>query len=491
MMIAAAIALVVGASGSRAQGERAVTDQAVRDFAQNFLQLQHDDGSFDVSSRVQAHLKAQIGMALAAQALHEPLYAAAAARDHAWVATYYLESDGGLSWDGTSDPFFFECHQHWFLIASHLIGASLGTESEEVARRRAVWAFLRRTNQAGQDFYLHNQAHYGPFFAYRCVDRDGRFMTQFPFKGSYEVGVALWSLAILKDAGEDEPVSVGDSLAIAAYLDYSVRQAILPPQELGFYQPGQQRWIRSILWHNPGWWGYEAPDWKYALHMEEGALEYEYRTGQDELESAIRGELQQLLSRVRPDGQILDFPDVFGTPVYEFGEALSVLGLATLTFCQRDPQLAQDCMLAGQRVADYALHTFWPQSSEEGAMLLGGLSRLLEAQDALNALADEAGEEPSGHAAGADQAVLRIAPTLTTGRVGVHWSLPVAAPATLSVFDVSGRQLTSVALSGAARSGDLAWDLRDRKGVSLPNGHYIMVIDTKFGRMTNGFVVAR
>jgi hypothetical protein len=203
--LAAALGLLASAARPAAADAQRLAEETVALFAAPFLEHQQYDGGYDVQPRVQTHLKAEIAMALVAEATHRPHYAESALRDHGYVIARHLEPDGGLNWDNPHAYHFFECHQHWFLIASHLIDDQLGTQPGAPEARLRVWRYLQQTNPSRQDFYLHNKTNHQAYFAYRCVDRDGRFMTQFPFKGSYEIGVALWSLTLLETSGQIDP----------------------------------------------------------------------------------------------------------------------------------------------------------------------------------------------------------------------------------------------------------------------------------------------
>jgi hypothetical protein len=480
-----AVLLTVGAPiGAVADDER-VTDAAIERFASPFLQSQLYDGGYDIFPKVQVHLKTEIAMALAAAATGDPRYGDSALRDHAWVIGHYLEPSGGLSWDGPLSPYFFECHQHWFLIASHLIGAVVDTLPETLEHRRAVWGFLQGHNPSGQDFYWHNLTHNNAFFAYRSVDRDGLFMTQLPFKGAYEIGVALSSLAILETTGELDPDGTrDDSLSIAIYLGRSVEQASLSPAQRGFYSPGDGRWVRSLLWHSPGWWGCDGPDWKYALHLEEGALEYQIATGQSTLDVPIRAMLQQLLDRVQPDGTLDGFPDPSGSVEYEYGEAMSVLGASVVAYAPYDPWLAEACLRAGERVSRHALFAFTPAATEDCAMLLGGLARVLIGQQSLTALSMDVTETASG-----SRTMLRVTPASADGPRRISWSRPAAGRADLFVADVTGRRLASLPMPAGGGSGGLDWVPRDDDGRGLASGRYFMVLETPQGRSSSGFTI--
>jgi hypothetical protein len=485
IFFATGIGLALGAPLRAAADDGRVTDETIERFAAPFLQGQLYDGSYDITAKVQVHLKTEIAMALAAAVTLDPRYGDSARRDHAWVIRYFLEPSGGLTWDGPQSEFFFECHQHWFLIASHLIGDVTDTLPATLENRRAVWTFLQRSNPSGQDFYWHNLTHNDAFFGYRCVDREGGFMTQYPFKGAYEVGVALWSLAILKATGEIDPDSTGDdSLSVSVYLSRSVEQAALSPSQRGFYAPAEGRWIRSLRWHNPGWYGCEEPDWKYALHLEEGALEYRISTGESVLDVPIRAMLQELLDRVQFDGTLADFPDAGGTVEYEYGEAMSVLGAAAVAFAPYDPLLAEASLRAGESVSRHALITFAPAATEDCAMLLGGLARILQGQQANVALTMDVTETGPARAA-----TLRIAPAAAAGPRRITWSGPETGRARLLVVDVTGRQLASLPVPGMG--GSLDWEPRDAQGRDLSAGRYFMILETPESRSSRGFTVLR
>jgi len=201
--------------------------------------------------------------------------------------------------------------------------------------------------------------------------------------------------------------------------------------------------------------------------------------------------LQQLLSRIQSDGTIAEFPDAYGTPEYEYGEALSVLGLAASTFADSDRWLALKCLQGGQRITEFVRAAFVPQSSEDGALLLAGLARVLKARDALAAFAMDAREVPETGLTNGERLTLQIVPSVVTGPVSVRWSLPSAATGVLRVLDVTGRQLKTVTLAEPAVAGSVAWDARGDDGHGLPGGRYYMVLDTPLGRQTQGFVLER
>jgi hypothetical protein len=489
------LALLPGtrAGGTPLDGPNQIPVEEVHRYAQPFVTQQLPNGSYHISIRVQAHEKAEIAMALAAEATQTPGYAESAWQDLQWVIAYRLEPGGGINWDGPDDDFFFECHQHWFLIASELIRRLIDTPEELKATQRGVWRFLTGANGAEADLYLHNQQTHGPFFAYRSVTRYGMLQTQAPFKGSYEVGTALWSLSMIQDLPwmETSPPAT-DGLRLSEYLHSSVMQAAQSPENLGWFDPVSGQWVRSLLWDNLGWSGWEAPDWKYALNLQEGALLYKIMTGGTELDEAIRRETDRILALVQPGGVITTVPDSYGTVEHEYGEALCVLGLSAQAFLQSDPIYAAECYYAGLTVAAHVTQVFPPQSSEDGSLLLRGLARVYEAQTAIGesvaALDEPDGSGPRyGHEAG-----LQIWPNPMSERTTVAFALPARSNGLLWISDLTGRQVAAFTVRAAdAGGGTFSWNGRDGRGRLLPGGAYRLVLDSERGRQAASVVIAR
>ncbi|MFN8547542.1 MAG: hypothetical protein U0527_06110 [Candidatus Eisenbacteria bacterium] len=428
--------------------------QVVREFARTFQKTQGLQGDYAVGLRVQSHLKTEMALATAAAALADPSLARSARRDLDWILHERFEPGGGFNWDGATNPNFFEVHQHWFLIASELIRQELGLSVEYQSEQRDAWYFLRGTNPAMADFYLDNQARHGAFFAYRDVQRSGLFQQQAPFKGSYEIGAALWSLALHRSSSWiDQP---GE---IASYLARLTAQASKSPYEFGWYAPAYGGWIRSLEWTGDHWEGFTQHDWKYALHMEEGALLYQILTGGEELAEATRGEVVSLLAHVEPRGEIAGMPDGFGSVIYEYGEALSVLALAVECYQYTEPELSAEALEKGRLVFDYVARTFPNYPSEDHAILLLGLARMFAA------LPDASG--PSGSPSllttlnlqpGLHPTSLLLSPNPTSGALRVEYRVENGAAARLAIIDVTGRVQFQEELPRAVGTGALWWD---------------------------------
>jgi hypothetical protein len=77
---------------------------------------------------------------------------------------------------------------------------------------------------------------------------------------------------------------------------------------------------------------------------------------------------------------------------------------------------------------------------------------------------------------------LAATPNLFRDRTIISWQLPGPGPATLTVFDVSGRAVRML-VSGTLPAGrhQAAWDARDADGAPVPSGTYICRLDTPRG----------
>jgi hypothetical protein len=478
---------------------RTLTIENLQRFAEPFLGNQGADGAYRLGPRVQRHLKAEIGMALTAQATGNVAYAESALRDLRWVIANRMEADGGLNWDGPENPYFFECHQHWFLLASELIQEVLGPDDGIRTAQAKVWQYLTANNPASADFYVDNQQHWGPFFAYRNVDRNGTFQNQAPFKGSYEVGAALWSLSLHRDSswletgtGKDGNRGVAPaplaSYAVSQYLNMLVEQVKLPVGSHGFGDPSGSLWVRSLLWSGHGWQGWEGHDWKYSLHMQEGALLYQILTGATDMEGIIRGETENLAVQVTQDGSIPSIPDAFGSANYEYGEALSALGLAAVAFRFGDPDLGNRSLEAAERVARYVVENLAANSDEDGAILLAGLARVYRAQFPDTTLTSGNEEIPTDLPSGS----LRVWPNPAHGSVSLGYLLPDLGPGRLRVIDATGRERASITLdAGRMNDGTLLWNPMDDAARPLPSGHYSIVMEVGGRRASQGLVILR
>jgi hypothetical protein len=498
LILIVALLLTVPVRGRATDPDPRLPITSIETFAAPFFERQHPDGGYDLGPRVQRHLKAEIAMALCARATGDARYAQSAFRDLQWVIQNRLEQDGGLNWDGQANPYLFECHQHWFLLASTLIEGEVGFHADIREAQTRVWRYLTDRNPAGADFYAHNQQYCGPFFAYRNVDRNGRFQSQAPFKGSYEVGAALWSLALhrnctwLDSSGDrgpmDEEPPLPPELTVAEHLQRMVSQISLSSEDDGFVEPSRPLWIRSLLWNGITWQGCELHDWKYALHMEEGALLYGILTGESDLQGVSRSEAENLIALVSRDGAVESMPDAFGSENYEYGEALSVLGLAATAFRHTDSDLSSRSLAAGRRTARFVVDHLHPSSDEDCAVLLTGLARIYQAQFPDSALTSGLDGLPSELPSGS----LRIWPNPASESVSLGYLLPTSDGAIVRVIDITGRERASFALEkGRVNSGTLLWEPVDEASRPLPSGRYSIVMEAGKRRASQSLIIVR
>lgn len=165
-----------------------------------------------------------------------------------------------------------------------------------------AWRFLVETNYAKIDMYFHNYENNNAFFAYRNVDRTGKYQYS-PFKGSYEIGAALWGMSLNK------------SIVASAYLDKMVEQIKKSPLALGFWDHHAQNWIHTLRWRDDRWQNFTPHDWKYSPACQEGALQYMLMGGEG-LAEQITSEQTYIETHIGKQR----------TP-YEYGLVLSCLAL--------------------------------------------------------------------------------------------------------------------------------------------------------------------
>jgi carboxypeptidase D len=121
--------------------------------------------------------------------------------------------------------------------------------------------------------------------------------------------------------------------------------------------------------------------------------------------------------------------------------------------------------------------------------------------DAVVALGVSSTGIATGPAPGAGRARIHLGPVAPNPVVAGHdlalsYAVPAGAPATLRVFDVQGRMVTTLArdLVGAGTvdgdaSARLAWQARDRSGRPLPAGVYLIKLATPESAVARKFLV--
>ena len=113
----------------------------------------------------------------------------------------------------------------------------------------AAWHFLTDTNYPNIDMYVHNYVNHNAFFSYRLVTSDGLIQPA-NFKGSYEIGTALWGMSL--NYGWVSNYQSSHSTQAYNYLDMMVQQAKNTPANRGFFSTSGN-WIRLLTWNAAAW----------------------------------------------------------------------------------------------------------------------------------------------------------------------------------------------------------------------------------------------
>lgn len=132
------------------------------------------------------------------------------------------------------------------------------------------------------------------------------------------------------------------------YLMDMIQQVKRNPDEKGFFDGS--KWVRSLIWNGKEWRGYTTHDWKYAIHMQEGACWFSILSGKSTLEKEIECEFDYMHTKITVDGSVEGVPDSYGTDIYEYGLVLSCLSLAYLCFARKNPELAEQCFSDMEKV---------------------------------------------------------------------------------------------------------------------------------------------
>ena len=161
------------------------------------------------------------------------------------------------------------------------------------------------------------------------------------FKGSYEVGTALWGMAL--NYGWVSSYQSSHSAQAYDYLDEMLKRIKQAPTNKGFFSSAGN-WVRSLTWTGSDWSGYTAHDWKYSMIMQEGALYYSMLRAQngwtiESLDSEMQQEFDYVHANLNPDGTVIGG----GAGQYEYGVILSNLALGYLYFKVSQPTLAARC----------------------------------------------------------------------------------------------------------------------------------------------------
>lgn len=222
----------------------------VQNFAATFLGSQ-PSGSWTGANGIQEHLKRNFGMLKAYDVTGNLSYLTAVRDNIDYIlATFWISSNGGLEWysnPATSDH-FYECHQMWFMIAVRMLYDKSGGTYNYLTQGEAAWHFLTDNNYTNIDMYVHNYTNHNAFFSYRQITSGGEIQVD-PWKGSYEIGTALWGMSLNYNWVSSYQSS--HSTQAYNYLDEMVKQIKKTPSNSGYYNPGSFS-INTSLWNIVG-----------------------------------------------------------------------------------------------------------------------------------------------------------------------------------------------------------------------------------------------
>jgi hypothetical protein len=221
----------------------------VQNYGATFMTNQSGSGSWNGADGVQEHQKRDFGMLVAYDVTGNASYLTAVRNNINYIlATFWVSSNGGLTWHGSPTEPFFECHQMWFMIAVRMLYTRSGGTYNYLTQGEAAWRFLTDNNYANIDLYVHNYVNRGAFFSYRQVLPGGTYQSD-TWKGSYEIGTALWGMALNYEWLSSYQSS--HSSQAFNYLDMMVKQIKKSPANKGFLYPGIRQ-PRSALWSKLG-----------------------------------------------------------------------------------------------------------------------------------------------------------------------------------------------------------------------------------------------
>jgi len=185
-------------------GRSGEVKKLIEAYARLFMAHQNPDKSWntangEASYHVQRQMKRDIALLLAYDVTSDRRYLTAVRDNLEWIKrNRWDDATGGVGWYPRSRH-YFECHQMWFMIAVRYLHTKSQGKYDYLADGRKAWKFLTDDNYAHVDMYLHNYRNHGAFFAYRSIDWNGAIQTHGDFKGSYEIGTALWGMALNYD----------------------------------------------------------------------------------------------------------------------------------------------------------------------------------------------------------------------------------------------------------------------------------------------------
>ena len=153
----------------------------------------------------------------------------------------WVPANGGLNWTSpTEGGEYYECHQQWFMIAVRMLYQRDNTYNY-LTQGEAAWHFLTDNNYPDIDMYVHNFTNHSAFFSYRLVTSGGDIQPQ-DFKGSYEIGTALWGMSL--NYGWVSNYHSSNSPQAYNYLDEMVKQIKNSPANRGYFLPTPGNWAQ-------------------------------------------------------------------------------------------------------------------------------------------------------------------------------------------------------------------------------------------------------
>lgn len=198
---------------------------------------------------VQDHLKRDFAVLLAFDVTRDPVYLQKVRNDIDWILlNRWVPLTGGLTWTPAETTEFYECHQQWFMIAVRMLYNRSGGAYNYLDEGEAAWHFLTDNPLAHIDLYVHNHVNNDAFFSYRQVWEDGDFQSS-NFKGSYEIGAALWGMSLNYDWVSHYKSSY--SPEAYNYLDEMIKDIKRSFAQKGFFSNGINH-PNSSLWNVVG-----------------------------------------------------------------------------------------------------------------------------------------------------------------------------------------------------------------------------------------------
>ena len=221
----------------------------VQNYSATFISSQAIDGSWTGATNVQENLKRDFGLLWAHQVTNNISYLTAVKDNIEYILnTFWISSNGGLEMypnQVTSDR-FYEYNQQLFMVATRRLNGRSGGIYDYTAQGEQAWHFLTDNNYAGIDLYVHNYINHNAFFSYHDVQEDGTFQDVDLWKGSNEIGTALWGMVLNYDWVSSYQSS--HSSQAYNYLDMMVKQIKNSPTNRGFFREGGL-YPSSALWN--------------------------------------------------------------------------------------------------------------------------------------------------------------------------------------------------------------------------------------------------